>query len=221
MNHQLRKDWLIIAIILLPFIILPFFWSAFPDRVAIHFDINGNPNGYAGKGWGLIAPALLNVALYALLVLAPRIDPSKKNYSLFEGPYRIIRLFTHLLLTLVCGVIYAYALSYPMDITTFVLYALPVFFLIVGNYMSTVRPNYFVGVRTPWTLANETVWRRTHRLTGRLWVGASLLMLAAMLFTPARHVIIIILIYTAVLGVVPIIYSYVVFRQLQHTRPEA
>lgn len=219
MNHQLKKDWLIIIIVILPFIVLPFFWPAFPERVAIHFDLNGNPNGYAGKGWGLVVPALLNVALYALLVLTPRIDPSKKNYSLFEGPYRIIRLFTHLLLTLVCGVIYGYALGYHIDITTFVIYALPVLFMIIGNYMSTVRPNYFVGVRTPWTLSNETVWRRTHRLTGRLWVGASVLMLILLPFVPASYAVI--MIYTAVLAVVPIVYSYLVFRQLQHTPPEA
>lgn len=154
MIMQLKKDWLMLIIVALPMLALPFFWSAFPDRVAIHFDIEGNPNGYAGKFGGLVVPVLLNVALYALLVSLPRIDPTYKNYSLFEGPFRIIRLFTHLLLTLVCGVIYAYGLGYRFNMTMYIIYGLPVFFMILGNYMGTVRPNYFVGIRTPWTLTN-------------------------------------------------------------------
>ena len=218
MLSTFKKDVFILLIVVLPFAVLPFWWTQFPDRVAIHFDVDGNPNGYAGKFAGLVVPALLNVGLYFFLVLLPRFDPSAKNYNLFEGPFRIMRLFTHLLLTFVCGVIYTYGLGYRFNMTTYILYGLPVFFMILGNYMGTVRPNHFVGIRTPWTLTNEVVWRRTHRLTARLWVAASIAVLGLLPFVNGR--VTLLLVYTAVLAIIPMVYSYVVYRRLQQTPPE-
>jgi uncharacterized membrane protein len=217
MIAQFKKDWLIIAIVILPFVAVAVYWSEFPESVAIHFDAKGNPNGYAGRAAGVLGPALLNLAIYALFIALPRIDPAKKNYELFAGPYHIMRLVTHLLVTLVCGVIYAYALGYRFDIATLIPYSLLVVFLILGNYMGNVRMNHFVGIRTPWTMTNETVWRRTHRLTARLWVGASICMFVVLPLVSEPMTAF--LVYVAVLAVVPIVYSYIVYRQVEQSTP--
>lgn len=218
MKTILRRDWIILIILLAPFPFLAFTWDLFPESVPVHFNINGEPDNYAPKAVGLLGLPLVNIALYVFLQLIPSIDPKKKNFPLFEGGYRAIRAVVHILLVFIFFVISAYTLGYKFDMSLTVTYAMVLMILLLGNYMSSVRPNYFVGVRTPWTLANETVWKKTHRLTARLWVTASVIMLVTLPFVPSA--LIVLLCVIGLITIIPVVYSYIIFRNLGKTEHE-
>lgn len=213
MIAQIKKDWLILFIIALPFLALVFLWNDFPETVAIHFDAAGNPNGYAGKAMGLLGVPAINLGIYFLMIILPRIDPAKKNYVLFEDKLWIIRLAIHALLTFIACLLFSYALGYAFNMGKFIFYPVLLVLLILGNYMGNIRTNYFVGIRTPWTLANETVWRRTHRFTAKLWVISCILMMSLLPFLENPSVPFII--FTLVIALVPMVYSYFAFRQVE------
>jgi uncharacterized membrane protein len=209
----LKQDWLIWLIIIVPFVFIAIYWDKFPDQIPTHFGMDGKPNGYSEKGQGLFLMSGINVLMYLLFLVLPKIDPSRANYALFSDKYRIIRLLLHIFLTFSFFLSALYALGWDFDISLFVLYGLLVLFLLLGNYIGTVRHNYFVGVRTPWTLSNEMVWTKTHRLTAKLWVFTSLITMAALPFVSDKDVFF--GIYLAVITVIPIVYSYLLFRKIK------
>jgi uncharacterized membrane protein len=218
MKKKIIRDWLILIVLFIPFPFMAFAWDLFPERIPIHFNLQGTPDRYSGKAFGLLIFPALNIVLYAILLAVPMIDPKRNNFHLFEGRYRIIRTVIHVLLAFVFFLIAMFSLGYSFDITKVITYALVLMLLILGNYMSSVRLNYSIGIRTPWTLNNEIVWKKTHRFTAKLWVFSSAAMLIVLPFiSPA---LIVFLAFVAVITIVPIVYSYVVFKALTKTGHE-
>jgi uncharacterized membrane protein len=210
--ETLKKDWATWLMLILPFVFIAIYWNQFPDQVPTHFGMNGQPDDYSGKAFGLFLLPGINIAMYFMFIVLPKIDPSRKNYTLFSDKYRIIRLILHVFFTGMFFVTAFYSLGYKFNISLFMMYGMLLLFLLLGNYMGNVRHNYFIGVRTPWTLANEEVWTKTHRLTAKLWVFSAIIMMALLPLLPEQAFIVFILIIT----LVPVVYSYVVFRKIKN-----
>ncbi|HYG02722.1 MAG TPA: DUF1648 domain-containing protein [Chryseosolibacter sp.] len=177
MKNYLRRDGLILMFLLMPFIIIFLKWNDFPDSIPIHFDVSGKPDKYSDKAFGLFLLPLMNIGLYLLLLAIPAIDPKKYNFEKFKDKYLIIRIGMHVFITFVFALIAAHSLGYQFDFSMLLLYGVLMLLVLLGNYLRTVRPNFFIGIRTPWTLANEYVWTRTHRFTATLWVITTLVMM--------------------------------------------
>lgn len=210
----LKNDWLIWIIILVPFLFIGYFWDKFPDQIATHFGMDGKPNDYSSKFTGLILLPGVNILMYFVFIILPKIYPSRKNYGLFQDKFKIIRTLLHALLLFLTMVTVFYSLGYQFNLSFVFFYGLLAFFLVMGNYMGNVRHNYFIGVRTPWTLANETVWTKTHRLTGKLWVGSSLIVMAVLPFLPEEAASILFTVFTGIMVLVPVSYSYLEYRKI-------
>jgi uncharacterized membrane protein len=177
----LRENRLQVAILVVPFIVLAVFWGDFPERVVTHWGGDGRPNGWMKKAPGLLGTPLISVGVAILLGWIPRLDPRLRMES--ERSERsvvaigVIRIAVTALMTLGSVLIAANALGYHFDSLRVGLNVLLLFFAVMGNYMGNIRPNYFIGVRTPWTLESDSVWRATHRFLGGVWVlGAALLL---------------------------------------------
>jgi len=211
----LKNDWFIGVIILLPLTFIAAFWNRFPEQIAMHFNHNGEPDKYENKAWSLFMFPVINVALYILFRVLPYIDPARRNYSLFLSKFRIIQITLHTLLTFIFFIIALYSLGVEMNIEKVVLYAVMTLLLILGNYMGNIRQNYFIGIRTPWTLSDETIWTKTHRLSAKLWVFTTLIMMVIAVFLPHPHNAFIA--YVLIIALVPAVYSYILFRKKQHT----
>ena len=209
----LKKDWLIWTIILVPYIFVAFFWSKFPDQVPTHFGFDGKPDDYKGKAFGLLFLPTLNICMYFFYLALPLIDPSKKNYGLFQDKFKIIRMVVHAFLTFVFFITAVYSLGYIFNISMLIYYGVLVLFLLMGNNIGNVRHNYFIGVRTPWTLANEEVWTRTHRMAAKLWVAASLIAMVVLPFVPQEATSFVFMGYVVLISLIPIIYSYIEFKK--------
>ncbi|MDX5320914.1 MAG: SdpI family protein [Bacteroidota bacterium] len=193
-----------------------FVWKdRLPERVPSHYGINGEADAFMAPFELLIFMTVIGVFVSALLMAAPFIDPKKSNYLYFEGFYFFIRLFMTLLLSSIVIMSMAIGLGYSIPVDRIISVAVLGLMLVLGNYMTKVRTNFFVGIRTPWTLSNEEVWRKTHRLAGRLLVSTSLLSLAVLFFLPSSTFVFL-LFGTIGIGLIyPTIRSYFWYKSMK------
>lgn len=213
MFNNLKKEWYIIIIILASLAFGIYVYPQLPDKIPTHWNIHGEVDGWSGKAFGVYFFPLLNLILYPLMILLPRIDPRRQNYLHFSKPYKIIRIVLHIFLAAIYIVTLLVALGYPLRVDFIVRFSVSLLFLIIGNYMGKFKHNYFVGIKTPWTLANEEVWVKTHRFGAPLWVAAGLLGMALSFFQQPWSSY---LTFASILviTIVPIIYSYLLYRKL-------
>ncbi|MCW3085000.1 MAG: SdpI family protein [Bacteroidetes bacterium] len=214
----LKKDWLTWIIILSPLVLIIGCWDKFPDQIPTHFGMNGQPDDYSGKAFGLLMLPAINVLTYLLFLVLPKIDPRGKNYKLFADKYKIIRIIFHAFFTFIFFLTAFYALGNHFNLSLIMFYGLLTLFLLLGNYIGNVRPNFFIGVRTAWTLSNEEVWVKTHRLTAKIWVFGSLIMMVILPFVPQPDYII--LPFIIIISIIPIVYSYLIFRKIKSSNHE-
>jgi uncharacterized membrane protein len=213
-----KREWPMWILILIPAIFGIINWNSFPDKIPTHWGIDGEPNEYGGKRAVFLSPAIA-IAIYLLLLVLPKIDPRKKNYDLFSGAYWVIRIAIVLLMSGIGIVTDLFSLGYKLNVGMIVELSVLGLLLIMGNQMGRIRPNYFVGVRTPWTLDNEEVWTKTHRLCGRMWVGTSVVLAVCAFILPAKLFAILFAISILPLAVIPILYSYLVHKKIKSQSP--
>lgn len=212
-NDILKKDWAILIIIILGFVLGAYFYKSLPDRVPIRWNLKGEASGYGSKLFGAFGIPLINLGMYLLFLILPYIDPKGKNYESFKSTYQyfkyiiLISLFGFEIITLLMAmnIISNKAILIPIMVS--------LLFILIGNVMGRLKNNFFVGIRTPWTLSNDEVWRKTHRMAGPLWViGGILNILLAFIninITEIGFIIILIII-----AGVPVIYSYIVYKKI-------
>jgi uncharacterized membrane protein len=184
-----------------------------PNPSPVHWDAYGRADGF---GSPLMAALLLPAVLTGVALLAPllpRLDPRAEAYAAFRPTYELFLNATAAFLLAVHVLSLGAALGLPVDMTRPIGVGLGLLFAVLGNEMGRVQPNYFVGIRTPWTLADPEVWRRTHRVGGRAMVGAGVAgaLLALLLPVPWSLFACLTLVLGATLYAVA--YSYVAFRR--------
>jgi uncharacterized membrane protein len=212
---NMKKIWSINVIIaLIPLLVGLWFWNDLPEKVAIHWSLDGTPDNYVSKRiWVFMIP-VISILLMGIFWSVPKIDPLR-NYVMFEKTYYKYLVILQLLLLTIFLFMLLNALG-RFDIYTGVIYASVVFLLLMGNYLGKLRPSFFVGIRTPWTLKDDTVWVKTHRFAGYLWVYLSLLTIITFIFLGNRTVLsMAFIMYLFIVIVVPVVYSLLLFMRLK------
>ncbi len=180
-----RTEWPNWAVIAVMFAAAALYWPSAPSRFPVHWNWQGQVDRYGDKFEGLLLMPLMTLGIYLLLVFLPRIDPLRANYELFEGTYAILRLVFTVIFALIYAVSLLSAHGYPIDTSLLIPLLVGGMLIVVGNFMGKIRPNWFVGIRTPWTLASKRSWVKTHRLGGWLFILSGLvLVFAAVVRTP-------------------------------------
>ena len=207
-------DILILAVIAIQVIVAVYGLAVLPDTVPIHWGINGQPNGYGSKWVGTLLYPLLSVGIYTLvrvlLVVGPRLGQQGDvlaNLKLAKTILAGIILF----MLIIQLVTIAESLGIGIDVTMVIMLALSVLFIFLGNYMGKVRRNFWMGVRTPWSLSNAVVWERTNRMGGWLFVAVGLIGIPCSFIPALRLWGILVPIIAATIFLY--IYSYVCYRQ--------
>ncbi len=189
--------------------------AVLPPVVPIHFNVQGEPDAHGSKFVLLLLPAVM-VATYALMTYLPKFDPYSERVRERLGTVRTVRDVTVVLFAVLNGLVVLAAFRgrlEPWYIGLFV----GLFMVLLGNYMPKLPHNWFLGVRTPWTLASERVWRKTHRLFGILFVLYGLIIGISSLLSPDAMVVVIV--GGAMLMVVAaVVYSYVLFKREKEER---
>lgn len=208
-----------LAIVAAMFVVAAVRWGTVPDRIPVHWDAAGRVDGYGGRFMGLLLIPLLSLGLYLLLKYVPRIDPAHRNYENFARTYMLLRV----VLMLYLGYFYVItnlATGDPEGIpmNTLVLGAVGVLFIVLGGAMGKFRPNWFAGIRTPWTLSSKLSWVKTHRAGGRVFIATGLVAMVGA-FVGGEWAIWAVLAVIG-LGVVFLVgYSYFVWRDDPHRIP--
>lgn len=212
--NWIQKHWLALLLMALPFLLLGLFWNQLPEEVPVHWNLNGEVDRYGSKMELFILP-VINVLIYFAILYLPRLDP-KRNHAHYENILERIGLSLLVFMLVIFSTTLLAALGYKLAITQVVLYAVTGLFLVIGNYMGKFRPNYFMGIRTPWTLESERVWVKTHRFAGALWVSASMGLLVWALFqgNDPSKLFFVFMGYVLLISLLPIGYSYWLYQRL-------
>ena len=211
---KLKNELPIIAIVALPFIYLAYIWQALPDQVPLHWNIKGEIDRFGDKMELILIPLLLPLLIYLIFLLVPVIDPKNKIAKMGNKYGQLKLLLTTFMSILALFILYSVkhrSLANP----NYLLLILGILYVIFGNYFKTIKPNYFIGIRTPWTLENEVVWHETHKLAGKLWfVGGIVVVISSLILHKQANFIFFIAV-TAVITLIPVIYSYIKFKNMQ------
>lgn len=162
--------------------------------------------------WALFEPVMI-LSLYLLMLLLPLIDPWRPNYARFSSVYRLFRWLMVLFMSGVCILSKAEGIGFNLETGVVINAGVALLFIIIGNVMGQIPRNLFVGIKLPWTLANEEVWRRTHRLAAKIWgIGGFVCLVLAPVQAPwSTRVFVACL---AVMALVPLVHSYITYRKV-------
>lgn len=210
MKKKIDKLMVLTTLIcLLPIILSLILYDKLPDRIPIHWDVNGNPDNYGSKAFAAFGLPFMMAGLNLLTHFALNTDPKKANAS---AVLKLIGKLTIPLMTLILVPITLFTgLGYDIPIEDIVPALVGLLFIVVGNYLPKSKQNYTVGIKIPWTLNNETNWNKTHRLAGYVWIIGGLFMFAnsflKILWLPVFIIIISAMIF------IPVVYSYILYKK--------
>jgi uncharacterized membrane protein len=211
----LKRNWLQAAILAIPFIVIAAYWDKFPARVVVQWNDSG-PSKWANRFPGLLVCPTVSVGLAIVFGWIPRLDPRLRRHPEWsDRTLGFIRLASTTLVSAGSVLIAAEALGHRFNVPLLSLNAMLLTFLVLGNYIGTFRPSYFLGIRTPWTLGNDEVWRATHRNIGRVLAFGSLFFLGLQLVLGPALVAEGFLAFVAVSFAWSCLYSYLLFRSLK------
>jgi len=211
-------DLIVGLVWLTPLAYLARVYPSLPPRVPMHYSGNGEANGFGSPAMlrtVVLTTTLIALGIFLLIRFLPLIDPKQKvRYSqaaLVKIGYAVVAFLSALMVFQIYSASAGH-LTFPVR---WLYPLLGLFFAFLGNLFNNLKPNYFVGIRTPWTLESEVVWKKTHQLGGRVWLAGGLIIAVLTWLLPASAAETAFFIGSVVIVLIPVIYSYICFRQLQ------
>ena len=187
-------------------------WNRLPDPMASHWGVNDQVNGTMPKFWGVFLTPLISLGMFLLFLLIPAIDPLKANIAKFREAFNLFIAFMMLFLTYVYGLTLAWNLGFTQfNMSSLLAPALGLLFILMGLMIRKAKRNFFIGIRTPWTLSSDKVWDETHRVGSGLFIMSGIFALIGVFFgsiTAFLFILIPLMVSTTFL----IIYSYFLYR---------
>ena len=208
---MIKKNWKLLiitsVIILLPILVGLILWSRLPEQVPIHWNAAGEVDGWSGKAMAVFGLPLFFLALHWITLLVTSADPKKKNHS--EKILSLIFWLIPILNLIISTVTYCTAMGKSIRMEILVPLLLGVSLVAIGNYLPKCQQNYTIGIKIPWTLNSEENWNRTHRLAGFVWVMGGIIMILSAFWVGIWITIAV----SAMMVLIPVIYSYALHRK--------
>lgn len=180
----MKRPWqgplILVGMVVFAVLVFP----SLPARIPTHWGLSGEPDRWTARWPGAFVLPIIALSAWLLLRVVPRIDPRGENYDEFRQTYWIFLNYTTLFFALLQVFSYGTALGWPIGMERGIFVAIGVLFVMVGNVLPRLRSNSWIGIRTPWTLESDAVWRSTHRLGGRTFVAAGFLVLIGAFAAP-------------------------------------
>jgi uncharacterized membrane protein len=206
-----KSELLIFIIILLSFAISLYLYPQLPEKMVSHWNTKGEVDGYTSKFWGLFLMPIILIGFWLLFILIPRIDPLKENIEKFR------KYFDGFILLITLFFIYLYSLTIfwnlgvRFDMGQFLTPALGLLFVYCGFLVENAKRNWFIGIRTPWTLSSDKVWEKTHKLGGKLFKIAGVITILGLFFP--KYAFSLVVFPVLLLAIYTIFYSYFEYRR--------
>ena len=217
MTNMRKEIILALFVILLQFLVAIYYYPQMPDQIASHWNIQGEANGYMSKFWGLFLVPLMSVGLFFLFAVIPRIDPLQNNIKEFIGYYWsfIILFLGYMLYIQVLIVVWNLGFTYNMFQALSP--AMGILFFSIGFIIGKAKQNWFMGIRTPWTLSSEIVWEKTHRLGGKVFMISGLISILGFFFE-GYFALLLIMAPIMVGSIFLVVYSYYEYQKINNTQ---
>ena len=202
-----------LVMVILAFATAAYLYPSLPDPVPTHWNASGDVDGWTAKPWGVWILPIITMAMFVMFKILPAISPKGFRMEQFT---HIVSVFQTTLVGFMLGVTIIALLAASgaqIDPGRFIFLGIGLLLMVLGNYMGKVRKNFFIGIRTPWTLASDEVWSRTHRLGGKLLVAAGLWMAIAGILRVQNPVWVIGPVLSAAL--ISVVYSFVIYRKVE------
>jgi uncharacterized membrane protein len=145
-------------------------WNQLPNPMASHWNANDEVDGYISKFWGVWLMPLVTLGMFGLFLLVPVIDPLKANIAKFRGVFNLFILLIAAFMLYIHGLTLAWNMGYEFKMSAAMLPFLGILFIFIGYMLRQAKRNWFIGIRTPWTLSSDSVWDKTHRLGSALFM---------------------------------------------------
>ena len=191
-----------------------FFNGILPEEVITHWDINGQADGWGDKSTLVVFIPFLIIGLYILFRFLPKMDPKKENYIKFDSAYHAFRLLIVAFLAIIYFISVYINLGYNLDMTEIMTWLVGVLFIAIGFLIKNVKQNWFMGIRNPWTLSNEEVWRKTHLMAQKVFIVGGVFFLFMPYISPGYVPIIFIFVIVMIL-LLSVSYSYWLYRKIE------
>lgn len=214
-NSIVIRNLSMLLISLIPLAYLAISWKKIPESVALHYNAKFEPDRFGNKSdlW-LVTGILVAVSflLYLLLQNLHVIDPKRKNKAPSPAFGKLATGLVVFMTALNCIIIDS-AAEGNISMNRFLFPLIGLLFAFLGNYMHSIKPNYFAGIRLPWTLSSDENWRLTHKLAGKLWFWGGLLFAIVSLFIPAEYILYLFIPLMLILVIIPVVYSFRLFKK--------
>ncbi len=213
MKWTINREWPLLLILLVPMAYLAWIWNSLGDQVPLHWNAGGEIDRWGSKTELALFALGLPVFMYMVLLIIPAIDP-KERIEAMGTKWNQIRIIILLFISGLDVLILHSAKTETLFEPTVLFLFIGLSVVLLGNYFQTIKPNYFVGIRTPWTLEDEEVWRATHRRAGQLWiVGGILIMVLSLILENHSLLTVSVILLSTILIVLPILHSYFLYRE--------
>ncbi|HEY3935256.1 MAG TPA: SdpI family protein [Gemmatimonadales bacterium] len=208
---MIRKLWPGIALNLLALAFGLTMVDRLPARVASHWGMNGEVNGWMSRGKLVAFMPAMALVMAVILSIAPRLDPERRNFPLHAGAYWIVTNAVLGLLAVVDVLIVGFNLGWKIDIGSIIGFGIGGLFILLGNLLTRVRPNWIFGIRTPWTLSSDRSWRETHHVGGYAFVATGLAAVLTAIARP-RAATIVLIVGVSASALFSVVWSYFVWK---------
>jgi len=210
--NTIRADIISLLFIVTAIVVAVFLYPSLPEMIPTHWNAQGEVDGYMKKPGGVLIMPAMAAFTYVIMKLIPVISPKGFRTDKFSDVIGVLQVTLVGFMSIVAILVLLEARGLNVRINEMIVAGVGLLFVIIGNYLSKVRKNFFIGIRTPWTLASDEVWNRTHRIGGKLfmlsgviiWVGAILRLPLAWTVGVAVSLVLI-----------PVVYSYFLYRRIE------
>jgi len=182
-----------------------------PDVIATHWNATGQVNGTMAKIWALVFVPLLAAGTATVLFFVPTIDPLKESYKAFRREYNWLIVLIVAFLVMIQGLVLAWNLGYRFNFSRFIAPSIGLLFYFIGGILPGLKRNWFAGIRTPWTLSSDRVWKKTHEHAGSVFQLAGIVACFGAVLPDYALYFLILPLLTAIAWVIA--YSYVIYRK--------
>ncbi len=197
--------------IILAFAVGVYFYPQMPDKMASHWNFYGQVDDYMPKFGGLFLMPVISLAMFLMFLAIPRIDPLKANIDKFRKYFDIFIVLIILFLFYIYLLSIAWNLGFEFNMIRFLAPAFGFLFYYAGILVENAKRNWFIGIKTPWTLSSDKVWDKTHQLGGKLFKISGIIAFLGIIFP--SYAILLVLAPVLLFTVYTVLYSYLEYRK--------
>ncbi len=212
-----KAEMFSLGVVLISFALAVYFYPMMPDKIASHWNIEGTVDGYMDKFWALFILPIISVCLFLLFLAIPRIDPLKENIAKFRGYFDgfVVVIFLFLFYIFLLSILWNRGVRFDMGQVLSPAFGILIYYC--GILVEHAKRNWFIGIRTPWTISSDAVWNRTHALGGKLFKLAGVIAVFGIFKVYSFYLVLVPIILVAIYLVV---YSYFEYQKEMMRKPK-